>query len=175
MESEAASIDDDVDALAWSLGCAAASYRQRARPVTVLMFGSRIAVAAAASLFGIVHLGQAQVNVPVKLALMRGGTPEVSAVHRQIVESLPLEHWIAQAAILAAIGILHLIAAGALLAGRLRAVGVVAVAVSGLALAAPVLGHGGLTFPIFYLMLVALMAGAGGVMARIEQWDNARA
>jgi hypothetical protein len=173
--AEIASIERSSEALLWAMGCVAASYRQRARLVTLASFTFRLGTGLACASFGLTHIMLAGVHPMVKLELMHGMQPAVSRHHQEVVAGLPLEHWLLHFALLGGIGVLHLFAAGALLAGQTRHVHIAALMVSAIALSLPLFGHGGLTFPAIYVGLVGLMSLAATGMARVERWDNARA
>ena len=173
--AETASIERDGEALLWALGCVAASYRQRARPLTLAVFVSRVGTALATALFGLIHIQIGQQNLMAKLDLMQGTGALGSDRYREIIASYPLEHWLLRFALLTGLGALHIFAAGALLAGRTRLVQVTALLVSLFALGLQLVGRGGLTLPAIYVAQVVLLSLAAAGMARIERWDNARA
>jgi len=165
---------DGYPALGWAIDCLAASYRLRASLIAVGVVAARLCVAAAAGLFGLMHVMLSTANLWTKILAIAG-----EAHHRtefvRTVDSLPLEHWVWQFLMLTALGVLHVMAALMMAIGRNDRVQQLALVVVGFDLLMPLsIGWGGFIVPAIYMGLITLMAVVSAVLAWLWRWDEQR-
>jgi hypothetical protein len=150
---------DDREALAWALGCLAASYQARASFMAVAIIGARLCVATAAGAFGLFHLAISFQNIWMKLASMNGLPLPGRAEYLEIIATHPLDYYLRVFGVLSVVGLSHVIAALLMAAGRndrVQQAAVVIVIIE--VLMAPAVGTAGPLMAMIYIFLITLMA-----------------
>lgn len=167
---------DGYAALGWAIGCLAASYRLRASLIAVGVVAARLCVAAAAGLFGAMHVMLSSANLWKKILAIAGEAPDAArATLVRSVDSLPLEHWVWQFVMLSALGLLHVMAAIMMAIGRDDRVLKLAMVVVAFDLMMPLtVGWGGLIVPAIYMGLITLMGVVSAGLAWLWRWDEQR-
>ncbi len=162
-------------ALAWALGCLAASCRLRANFAAVAIVGARLSVAAAAGLFGCVHVMAGSKHLGTKIQIITGG---VEAPCRTeiicTIASQPLGHWIWMFLAFSTLGLLHVLASLLMAVGRNESLLKLAIVIVGVDLTMPLAGMGGDTLPAIYIGLIMLMAVVSASLAFLWRWDERR-
>jgi hypothetical protein len=164
----------DREALVWALGCLAAACRLRASLLAAMIVGARLCVAAAAGLFGYVHVWSSTHNLWSKLQLMSGVSPKLPASFISSLNSQPVDHWVRICVIFSALGLLHLVAASMMALGRNDRVLQLSAVVVGFDLLMPLAGMSGFALPAIYMGLITLMALVSAGLAWLWRWDERR-
>ncbi len=162
-------------ALAWALGCLAASCRLRANFITVAIVGARLCVAAAAGVFGCVHVMASSKHLWTKIQIITGGVPAPCRIEITCtIASQPLGHWVWMFVMFSTLGLLHVLASLLMAAGRNDLVLKLAIVIVGADLLLPFAGMGGIALPAIYIGLIMLMAFVSVGLAFLWRWDERR-
>jgi hypothetical protein len=162
-------------ALSWALSCLAASYRLRASFLAVAIVSARLCVAAAAGLFGLIHVVSSSANLWTKILIMTDSVPEhYRAALIRSIDAQSLGHWFWIFLMFSALGFLHVMAALMMAIGRNDWVLKLAIVVVGFDLVVPFAGMGAFTAPAIYMGLITLMALVSAALAWLWRWDERR-
>ncbi len=162
-------------ALAWALGCLAASCRLRASFIAVGIVGARLCIATAAGLFGFVHVIASSSHLWTKIQIITGGVQApCRAEITCTIASQPLGHWIWMFLIFWTLGLLHVLASALMATGRNESMLKLAIAIVGVDLVMPFAGMSGSSLPVLYIGLIMLMAFASFGLAFLWRWDERR-
>lgn len=167
---------DGYAALGWAIGCLAASYRLRGSLIAVGLVAARLCVAAAAGLFGAMHMMLGSANLCQKILVIAGEAPNPAhATLVRNVDSLPLGHWAWQFLMLWALGLLHVMAAMMMAIGRDdRVLKLAMVVVAFDLMMSLTVSWGGLIVPAIYMGLITLMGVVSAGLAWLWRWDEQR-
>ena len=161
--------------MAWALGCLVASCRLRANFIAVAIVGARLCVAAAAGVFGCVHVVASSKHLLTKIQIITGGVQAPCRIEITCtIASQPLDHWIWMFLMFSTLGLLHVMASLLMAVGRNELVLKLAIVIVAVDLALPFAGMSGITLSAIYIGLIVLMAFVSAGLAFLWRWDERR-